>query len=112
MAVVARHGQTWVTTGDLARPPGEHFDGLPQLVEALDSACRSAGRDPATLDRLVLTGSHGPTAFDSIVQFADAVERYRALGFTDVVLPYPRPCEPYAGNPAMLEKIAAVLPQI
>jgi hypothetical protein len=60
----------------------------------------------------VLTGSHGPTSFDSVAQFTDAVERYRALGFTDVVVPYPRSSEPYAGDPAVLEAIAAVLPSL
>jgi alkanesulfonate monooxygenase SsuD/methylene tetrahydromethanopterin reductase-like flavin-dependent oxidoreductase (luciferase family) len=110
MAVAARHAQAWVTTGDVARPPEEHFEGLPRLLEALAAACRSADRDPATLDRLVLTGSHGPNSFDSVAQFAEAVERYRALGFTDVVVPYPRANEPYAGDPAVLEKIAGVLP--
>jgi alkanesulfonate monooxygenase SsuD/methylene tetrahydromethanopterin reductase-like flavin-dependent oxidoreductase (luciferase family) len=110
MAVVARHAQTWVTTGDVARPPEEHFDGLHRLVEAIDRACLSVGRDPASLRRLVLTGSHGPTSLDSLGQFRDAVERYRALGFTDVVVPYPRSSEPYAGDPAVLAEIAATLP--
>jgi alkanesulfonate monooxygenase SsuD/methylene tetrahydromethanopterin reductase-like flavin-dependent oxidoreductase (luciferase family) len=112
MEVVARQAQTWVTTGDIARPPEEHFEGLPRLVEALDAACRSVGRDPATLDRLVLTGSHGPTSLATVDQFRGAVERYRSLGFTDVVVPYPRPSEPYAGDPAVLEAIAAVLPSL
>jgi alkanesulfonate monooxygenase SsuD/methylene tetrahydromethanopterin reductase-like flavin-dependent oxidoreductase (luciferase family) len=110
MAVVARHARTWVTTGDVARPPEEHFEGLPRLVDAMVGACESSGRDPATLDRLVLTGSHGPTSLGSVAQFEDAVARYRALGFTDVVVPYPRPVEPYAGDPAVLEAIAALLP--
>jgi alkanesulfonate monooxygenase SsuD/methylene tetrahydromethanopterin reductase-like flavin-dependent oxidoreductase (luciferase family) len=112
MAVVARYAQTWVTTGDVARPPEEHFEGLPRLVDAMVGACESAGRDPATLDRLVLTGSHGPTSLGSVAQFEDAVARYRALGFTDVVVPYPRPSEPYAGDPAVLEEIAALLPRL
>jgi alkanesulfonate monooxygenase SsuD/methylene tetrahydromethanopterin reductase-like flavin-dependent oxidoreductase (luciferase family) len=109
MAVVARHARTWITTGDVALPPDQHFEGLPRLVDSLVGACRAAGRDPATIDRLVLTGSHGPTSLDSVAQFTDAVARYRALGFTDVVVPYPRSSEPYAGDPAVLERIAALL---
>jgi alkanesulfonate monooxygenase SsuD/methylene tetrahydromethanopterin reductase-like flavin-dependent oxidoreductase (luciferase family) len=110
MGVVARNAQTWVTTGDIARPPQEHFEGLPRLVEALDSACLAAGRDPATLERLVLTGSHGPTSMESVAQFSEAIERYGALGFTDVVVHLPRAGEPYAGDPKVLEEIAAALP--
>jgi alkanesulfonate monooxygenase SsuD/methylene tetrahydromethanopterin reductase-like flavin-dependent oxidoreductase (luciferase family) len=112
MGVVARHAQTWITTGDIARPPAEHFEGLPRLVQSLEEACRAAGREPATLERLVLTGSHGPTSVESVAQFGEAVERYRALGFTDVVVHHPRASEPYAGEARVLERIAAALPSL
>jgi alkanesulfonate monooxygenase SsuD/methylene tetrahydromethanopterin reductase-like flavin-dependent oxidoreductase (luciferase family) len=107
MSVVARHAATWVTYGDPNRPAEEHFEGLPRLIELLDAACEAAGRDPKSIDRLVLTGSLGPSSCDSPAQFTEAIERYRALGFTDVVLHYPRPSEPYAGDPAVLDAIAA-----
>jgi alkanesulfonate monooxygenase SsuD/methylene tetrahydromethanopterin reductase-like flavin-dependent oxidoreductase (luciferase family) len=112
MAIVARLARTWITVGDLKRPAEEHFEGLPALIRQVEDACAAAGRDPATLERLVLTGSHGPNSFGSASEFREAVARYRELGFTDVVLHYPRPGEPYAGDPAVLEEIAATLPGI
>jgi alkanesulfonate monooxygenase SsuD/methylene tetrahydromethanopterin reductase-like flavin-dependent oxidoreductase (luciferase family) len=109
MRLVAEQGQTWVTFGDPARTGDEHFAGLPRLIALLDAACVEIGRDPATVDRLVLTGSGGPNYFDSAAEFADAAGRYADLGFTDVVLHYPRAGEPYAGDPAVLDEIASAL---
>jgi alkanesulfonate monooxygenase SsuD/methylene tetrahydromethanopterin reductase-like flavin-dependent oxidoreductase (luciferase family) len=110
--VVARHAQTWVTYGDPRLPADQHFSGLSRLVERLESACSAAGRSPASVDRLVLTGSTGPDFFNSASEFTDAVGRYTELGFTDVVVHYPRAGHPYAGDPRMLEEIAAALPDL
>ena len=112
MAVVAQHAQTWVTFGDPALPEADHFTGLPRLVARLDTACAAIGRDPASIDRLVLTGALGPNSFDSVAEFTDAVGRYTELGFTDVVLHYPRTSEPYRGDVAMLDAIASTLPAL
>ncbi len=110
MAVVARYAQTWVTFGDPALPESEHFAGLPRLVSLLESSCETIGRDPATIDRLVLTGALGPNSFDSAAEFLGAVTRYADLGFTDIVLHYPRASDPYHGDAAVLDDIAQVLP--
>jgi alkanesulfonate monooxygenase SsuD/methylene tetrahydromethanopterin reductase-like flavin-dependent oxidoreductase (luciferase family) len=112
MAVAARHAQTWVTFGDPALPEADHFAGLPRLLGLLDDACEAAGRDPASIDRLVLTGALGPGSIGSVGEFADAVGRYGSLGFTDVVVHYPRSSEPYRGDPAVLDDIAAALPTL
>jgi alkanesulfonate monooxygenase SsuD/methylene tetrahydromethanopterin reductase-like flavin-dependent oxidoreductase (luciferase family) len=112
MAVAARHAQTWVTFGDPALPASEHFEGLPRLIRLLDAACEAAGRDPASIDRLVLTGALGPDSSSSPDEFTDAVGRYATLGFTDVVVHYPRPAEPYSGDAAALDAIAEVLPTL
>jgi alkanesulfonate monooxygenase SsuD/methylene tetrahydromethanopterin reductase-like flavin-dependent oxidoreductase (luciferase family) len=109
MRLVAEHAQTWVTFGDPARTGNDHFAGLPRLIAMVEAACADIGRDPATLDRLVLTGSGGPDFFGSAAEFTDAAGRYADLGFTDVVLHYPRIGDPYAGQPAVLEDIAAAL---
>jgi hypothetical protein len=34
------------------------------------------------------------------------VEAYAEAGATDLVVPWPRPDEPYAGDPAVLERLA------
>jgi len=112
MAIAARYAQTWVTYGDPKLPAGKHFEGVEHLIEKFDGACLAASRDPASIDRLVLTGSSGPDFFDSVGEFVDAVGRYSELGFTDVVVHYPRANAPYAGDPRMIEEIAAALPTL
>jgi alkanesulfonate monooxygenase SsuD/methylene tetrahydromethanopterin reductase-like flavin-dependent oxidoreductase (luciferase family) len=109
MHLVARQAACWVTFGDPALPPEDHFAGLPRLIGLLDAACDEAGRDPASIDRLILTGSSGPDFFDSAAELTDAAGRYGELGFTDVVMHYPRAGEPYAGDPGVLDDIAAAL---
>jgi alkanesulfonate monooxygenase SsuD/methylene tetrahydromethanopterin reductase-like flavin-dependent oxidoreductase (luciferase family) len=109
MRLVAEHAQTWVTFGDPALTGNDHFAGLPRLIAMVEAACVEVGRDPATLDRLILTGSGGPDFFGSAAEFTDAAGRYAELGFSDVVVHYPRAGEPYAGDPAVLEDIAAAL---
>jgi alkanesulfonate monooxygenase SsuD/methylene tetrahydromethanopterin reductase-like flavin-dependent oxidoreductase (luciferase family) len=107
MRLVARQAACWVTFGDPALPPEQHFEGLPRQIALLEAACADVGRDPATIDRLILTGSSGPDFFGSAAEFTDAAGRYGELGFTDVVLHYPRIGAPYQGDPSVLDEIAA-----
>jgi alkanesulfonate monooxygenase SsuD/methylene tetrahydromethanopterin reductase-like flavin-dependent oxidoreductase (luciferase family) len=109
MRLVARQGACWVTFGDPALPPEQHFAGLPRLIGMLEDACEAERRDPATVDRLLLTGSSGPDFFGSAAELADAAGRYAELGFTDMVVHYPRPSEPHAGDPEVLDELAAAL---
>ena len=44
--------------------------------------------------------------------FTDAVGRAGGLGFTDVLTHWPRPDDWYAGDEAVLDEIAAVLPML
>ena len=85
---------------------------MARLVSEFDEACSAAGRDPSSVGRLVLTGSSGPDFFDSVGEFTDAVGRYGELGFTDVVIHYPRTGAPYAGDPRVLDEIASTLPTL
>jgi alkanesulfonate monooxygenase SsuD/methylene tetrahydromethanopterin reductase-like flavin-dependent oxidoreductase (luciferase family) len=109
MRVAATHGATWVTTGDRSSgPPLEAAAGA-ALVAAqmarLDEACHEVGRDPSTLARLVLLGGELDDGTTSIERFRDVVGRYEAVGVTDLVVPWPRPSEPYAGDVATFERI-------
>jgi hypothetical protein len=73
----------------------------------LEDACASAGRDPSTVDRLVLTGPELPAGLESEQAFADTVGRYAHVGITDLVVHWPRSSEPYAGDVATFERIIA-----
>ncbi|MFJ6985933.1 MULTISPECIES: LLM class flavin-dependent oxidoreductase [unclassified Streptomyces] len=110
MRLAARRADTWVTAG----PPGR-FDALPyekalpdiaRQLDALDAACEAAGRDPATLDRLLLTGALVGGVLDSVESYRDAVGRFGELGVTDLVVHWPRASFPYEGDPRVLEAVA------
>ena len=108
--LTARHAQTWVcvdaapgvTTADA------HFAHVGELVQKLERACESADRDPASIDRLVLTGFGSVRPLESVAAFEDASARYAELGFTDLVVHYPRSTKPFAASLDTLEAIAAL----
>jgi len=108
MRLAAQMGQTWVTTGDLS-PEGSLLGAaggaqvVTEQMERLDAACEAAARDPATLGRLVLTGPRLDPGLSSRDAFEDTVGRYEAAGVTDLVVHWPRPAEPYAGDRVVFE---------
>jgi alkanesulfonate monooxygenase SsuD/methylene tetrahydromethanopterin reductase-like flavin-dependent oxidoreductase (luciferase family) len=109
MRVAAEHGATWVTTGDRSSgPPLTGAQGAAIVAEQmarLDAVCDEIGRDPASLARLVLLGVELDDGLSSIEAFRDVVGHYEAVGVTDVVVVWPRPTEPYAGDVATFERI-------
>jgi len=104
------YGRAWVTTGDLG-PEGvllgaeEGVRVVRAQMERLDEACAIAGRDPSSIDRLVLTGPRLAAGLTSIDSFDDTAGRYAEAGVTDFVVHWPRSEEPYAGDPATFERI-------
>lgn len=106
MAVAVAHGDTWVTTGPRTTVSAtEGVRAVREQIERLDRVCVDAGRDPASLDRLVLTGIPLASGLESPDAFADTAGRYAALGVTDLVVHWPREDEPYAGSEAVFEQI-------
>jgi F420-dependent oxidoreductase-like protein len=79
LRLAARYADIWNAVG---MPD----DGA-ALNERLDAACATEGRDPATLVRTV---SPRLNLLASAEAFADGVAAYRAAGFRDVYLPWPR----------------------
>jgi alkanesulfonate monooxygenase SsuD/methylene tetrahydromethanopterin reductase-like flavin-dependent oxidoreductase (luciferase family) len=110
LALTARYADVWITIGDPWR------DGRAVAIERavreqsarLDDACTAIGRDPASVERLVLTGAGDDRPLASVDAFTDCVGRYRELGITDLVVHHPRPDDPHWDDPPdMLERIAA-----
>lgn len=109
----ARRGDAWVTTGPgTAATLDEWFDGLARSAQTFESALAEVGR--ADVPRLVHVDStpHIDTgearyALRSTDFFAEMAGRLDELGFTDMIVAWPRPEDPYAGSESVLEHVAA-----
>lgn len=109
MRLAATYADIWVTTGD-TNGPGElsAVDGaavIARQIARLVDACERIGRDPATIDRMVVTGPQLSACTESSESFRDAIGRYAEVGATDLVLHWPRPQDPYAGSLDSFEKV-------
>ncbi|NJQ03822.1 LLM class flavin-dependent oxidoreductase [Streptomyces zingiberis] len=111
MALAARHADIWVTSG----PPNvfepERYDRLLPLLReqlaAVDKACAAQGRDPASLRRLLLTDAAVGGVTESVASYQDAAGVLGDLGFTDLVVHWPRPDFPFRGKEEVLLGFAA-----
>ncbi|GAA0810045.1 LLM class flavin-dependent oxidoreductase [Spirilliplanes yamanashiensis] len=119
MRLAARFGDGWVTTGGAGVSAGGHaadsagawWESVAANARRFDEALAAAGRTGA-VDRY-LTLDAGPVySLSSVAAFTDAVGRAAALGFTDVVVHWPRESSWYAGDEAILESVAALLPEL
>lgn len=114
MALAARFGATWVTTGERTASEGgglvDAKAGAEQVrrqIERLEEACAASDRDPGTIDRLVLAGPSLDQGLASAAQFDDTLGRYADAGVTDFVVHWPRPTAPYQGDPATFAQVVA-----
>ena len=101
-AVAARLAHTWVTVGPLTRGPSaqEWYDAVERQLAGLERACESAGRDPRSLQWMAVLSLDVPWAQSSIAGWDDYYGRLEALGFSDVVVHWPRPHDPDLPGPA------------
>jgi alkanesulfonate monooxygenase SsuD/methylene tetrahydromethanopterin reductase-like flavin-dependent oxidoreductase (luciferase family) len=109
MAISARLGDGWVTSGGGAASPDAWWrvvgDGIARFADALGVA----GRDPAAVPKYLSVDASGGYALRSAGYFAEVAGRAADLGFTDVITHWPRPSDPYAGDESVLEEVAAGL---
>ncbi|MET3806457.1 alkanesulfonate monooxygenase SsuD/methylene tetrahydromethanopterin reductase-like flavin-dependent oxidoreductase (luciferase family) [Nakamurella sp. UYEF19] len=100
----------WATTGpDLDLGTEGWWARLAELVEIFETAAAGAGRDPAAIRRYLSMDSAPGYSFTSLDSFTTSADRAQALGFTDVVLHWPRPAGPFAGDETVLDAIAGLL---
>lgn len=115
MRIAARHGQGWATYGPPSGdgPVAQEWDawwaGLGDLAARFDDAAREAGRDPAAIDKYLNVDAAPRLALESVDVFEEAVGRARGLGFTDVIVHWPREQGVYAASEAVLEAAASRL---
>lgn len=103
--LAAQHADVWITQDVPGRSASAHAEVRRQL-DLLDAACEGAGRDPATLSRLVVLGYGQERPLDSVEAFRDCLGRYTALGIDRVALLWPRG-EGAARQLAVLEQVCA-----
>ncbi|WP_040509686.1 LLM class flavin-dependent oxidoreductase [Gordonia soli] len=101
----ARNGDGWVTTGRGADTVEAWFADVAGNHELLQETAAAAGRDP--LDTYLSLDASPQTALESVGVFDDLVGRAAEIGFTDVVVHWPRPTDPYRADPDVLESLAS-----
>jgi alkanesulfonate monooxygenase SsuD/methylene tetrahydromethanopterin reductase-like flavin-dependent oxidoreductase (luciferase family) len=109
LRLAVRHGRHWVTigpTGRGPRTPETVFEAARRQVALLQAACAAAGRDVASIGKVLLWTPTEPV-LESLDQFEDLVAPYAALGFDQFVLHHPAQTGPYGGHVAAFEQIAA-----
>jgi hypothetical protein len=98
-----------VTTGDRITPGPLDAAAGTAIVAAqtrlLDDACRAVNRDPASVQRLVVTGAQLDPGLGSAEEFRDTMAAYEAIGVTDLVVHWPRADGPFAGDEAAFETV-------
>jgi alkanesulfonate monooxygenase SsuD/methylene tetrahydromethanopterin reductase-like flavin-dependent oxidoreductase (luciferase family) len=107
LALVAKHGQGWVTTGKDGATGEEWWSAVAGLAGRLDDAATAAGRDPASIDRYLSLDAGGQFSLESVAVFDDLVGRAAELGFTDVISHWPRAEGIYAGDDEVLYEVAS-----
>ncbi|WP_018681044.1 LLM class flavin-dependent oxidoreductase [Actinokineospora enzanensis] len=110
MALAARFGQYWVTSGPPndfePRPFREVVPLLREQMRAVDAACERVGRDPATLHRLLLADGAVGGVTTSLTAYEDATAELGAAGITDLVVHWPRPDPPFPGDEQVIADFA------
>jgi len=121
MRLAARLGQGWVTYGpsyatedvpaDVTLAQEQWWAALAEESERMDAAEAAEGRTEPL--RRVLSLDGAPIfSLASLDLAVEGVERAAALGFTDVVVHWPRPDGIYAGQGSVLEAFAGRLAEL
>ena len=107
LGLVARNADAWITVAGPADQPGLP---LPEQVDRLAAECASIGRDPTTIDRILLIGEPAERPLASVAAFSDFAGRHAELGFDEIVFHDPRPDDPvWTDDPRIVDGIAAEL---
>jgi alkanesulfonate monooxygenase SsuD/methylene tetrahydromethanopterin reductase-like flavin-dependent oxidoreductase (luciferase family) len=108
LRLAAAYASRWNTIAPRDLPALESVAAAARLNAELTSYALDLGRDPALIRRSVLLGSDAWPVRSSVAAFADAVRRFRDVGFDDFVLMYPdHPAEALVGHGAAAPDIVA-----
>ncbi|UQU67006.1 LLM class flavin-dependent oxidoreductase [Couchioplanes caeruleus] len=111
LALAARHGDGWVTTGGQGLDDAAAWwHSVREVSARFEAALEKGGR---TVPRRILNLDSSPVySLSSPDAFEDAVGRARELGFTDVLSHWPRASSWYAGDEKVLETVAPMLQRL
>jgi alkanesulfonate monooxygenase SsuD/methylene tetrahydromethanopterin reductase-like flavin-dependent oxidoreductase (luciferase family) len=113
MAVAAKYGTGWVTTGPETDDEAAWWRGVAGLADRFREVLAGIGRAKESVDFHLNADSCPVYSLTSVEHFRDVAGRARELGFTDLVVHWPRADGVYAGSEAVLERVAAdVLPEL
>ncbi|RLK58182.1 LLM class flavin-dependent oxidoreductase [Actinokineospora cianjurensis] len=102
MDLAARFGRHWVTSGPPndfdPKPLREVMPVLKRQQATVDAACERVDRDPGSLRRLLLADAAVGGVTSSVAAYEDAAGELADAGFTDLVVHWPRPDQPYQGD--------------
>ncbi|WP_163512919.1 LLM class flavin-dependent oxidoreductase [Fodinicola acaciae] len=105
LRLTAKHGDAWITTG--RGKTGDWRTDLADQWQIVEAECEKLGRDPAGIDKILVTSGIPGRVTADIDEFDDFVVELEAYGFTDVVFPYPRSDDDnYDDPPEIVEQIA------
>lgn len=109
MRLAAQQGQAWVTTGDPAvfeeGTPAESLAAIRRQVEKLEAACEAEGRDPASIERTLLTGFLPGNPLASLEIFEEFAAAHAEVGITEIVIHAPIPNSQFDIDLAVYEEI-------
>ncbi|HEY7008704.1 MAG TPA: LLM class flavin-dependent oxidoreductase [Jatrophihabitantaceae bacterium] len=107
MRLALTHGEGWATMGTAPHgsDPETWWRGVADAAARFDELSVHMTAPPTGFRRyLDLMALAGPA--DSAEQLHDDAGRAAELGFTDIVVPWPRPSEPFAGRVEVIEQLA------
>ncbi|MGC4964044.1 LLM class flavin-dependent oxidoreductase [Gordonia sp. DT101] len=101
----AGHADGWVTTGAGADDLDDWFGGVARNCRIFEEtvAARSDGK---AVDRYLSVDSSPRNSLESVGLFDEIIGRADELGFTDVIVHWPRDTDPYRARLEVLEAIA------
>ncbi len=110
MRLAAAMGETWVTTGDRARRAAagrRRREIVRDQMHRVDDVCAAVGREPSSLQRLVVSGPQLDSGLASAEAFGDTLGRYEEVGVTDFVVHWPRSEGPFVVDLTIFEAAVA-----
>jgi alkanesulfonate monooxygenase SsuD/methylene tetrahydromethanopterin reductase-like flavin-dependent oxidoreductase (luciferase family) len=113
MRLAQSTAEGWVTNGTSHGGTAEEWwAGVADVVSTFDRIAgeREAQVGPEFVRLLNIEEVVGTSG--SVAEIVDHIVRASTLGFTDVVLAWPRPTEPYRGDVAWMDGLAAELPAL